>query len=130
MPVLVWFGNCDNPKRIAIEVQLDGATISKFVVPVCKLPRTAEDAQKLLKFTVTETHRSLFGEPKGQQLEGNIWEAGGDPDDLLLGVSFTADNRIWLNSIAIVYPNKRSRSELATGLVMITYPTPIGTEKQ
>jgi hypothetical protein len=55
-------------------------------------------------------------------IEGNIWEAGADPDALTLGVSFVNGNRILTNTVHIAHPAARNESVVATGLVIRTYP--------
>ena len=55
-------------------------------------------------------------------LEGNIWQAGADPESLTLGVSFVSGNRILMNAVHIAHPADRHESDFAKGLVVRTYP--------
>lgn len=128
--VLVWFGDCNKPLLVVIELSFKSTQIYRTVAPVCKLPREAEPKDKILKFTFKDVHQSLFGEPRGEEIEGNIWEAGGDPGDVILGLTFSTGRREWLNTIAIAYPDKESTMELATGLSIKTYPISAASTKR
>ncbi|MBZ5782256.1 hypothetical protein, partial [Klebsiella aerogenes] len=59
-----------------------------------------------------------------QTIEGNIWQAGADPGDLILGVSFATKNQVLLNTIHIARPGSASSSEVDRGIVVRTFPIP------
>ena len=120
-----WFSQCSAAKIITIEVSLDSKTVYKSSFSICQTVRgdiRPEPMQRRLIFFPKKTSPSILGEPKSERLEVNIWEAGEDPNDIVLGLSFTTKQRIWLNSLHIVEPDKLSRSVLAKGLVVSTYP--------
>ena len=52
-----------------------------------------------------------------QTIEANIWQAGADPDALLLGVTFVSD-RVLLNSIHVAKPDTASASQVDRGVVL------------
>jgi len=58
-------------------------------------------------------------------IEGDIWQAGGEPDALILGISFDTSKQILLNTLHIARPDKQTSSELDKGLLIITYPVPV-----
>jgi hypothetical protein len=64
---------------------------------------------------------SLFESFGKRRIEGNIWEAGKDPNDIIFGVSFVAKNQIMLNGIHIAEIKKASKTDLAVGLIIKTY---------
>jgi hypothetical protein len=74
-------------------------------------------------------HERLFGAPRGELLEGNIWEAGADDDAVILGVSFSGLHRVWLNSLYMLDPDKPSETLFAPGLIFRTRPSPPGDAK-
>ena len=67
----------------------------------------------------------MFGEYRTvhtQTIEGNVWQAGSDPDELLLGISFSTKNQVLLNTIHIAKPGRVSSSEVDRGIVVRTFP--------
>ncbi len=111
-----------------VTVQLDRRPVYSGAFPICRMRRKDipdESPQKILAFTF-RTRAGIFGSEFGpmgsQELEGNIWRAGGDPDAILLGVSFATPDRILLNSVHVGRPNQVSRSVLAKGLTISTWP--------
>ena len=58
-------------------------------------------------------------------IEGDIWEAGGDPDDLILGISFDTGKQVLLNTLHVARPEKQTSSKLDKGLFITTYPVPL-----
>lgn len=121
-----WFDPCNDSKTLTIEITLNNKTLYKSSVPICRLRRgdiPIDREEKRLAFTLNKKEKvSLFGEPAEARVEGNIWKAGGDPDDIILGVSFTTKERIWLNTLHLAFPKKGSWSELSRNLVIQTYP--------
>jgi hypothetical protein len=120
-----WFGQCSDARGMTAEVTLDSKVLYTSSFPICQMRRgdiPAEAEQRRLVFFLEKEKRSFFGEAKAKRLEGNIWEAGGDPKDIILGVSFATKDRIWLNTLHFVDPHKSSRSVLAKGLVIKTFP--------
>lgn len=61
--------------------------------------------------------------PPNQRLLGDLWLAGADPDALIIGVTFRSADSNHMNTIHIAHPNKQDRSEIATGLVVVTTPS-------
>ncbi|MGH2524649.1 MAG: hypothetical protein ACRDH2_19250, partial [Anaerolineales bacterium] len=57
-----------------------------------------------------------------QLLEGNVWQAGADPDALLLGVTFMTPGRIAINTIHRARPRAADTTTIADGLIILTYP--------
>ena len=122
-----WYARCAHPKLIRLEFIFDRRQVYSSVFNVCRLNRNSigpEQPQRLLKFDLQSTRRSLFGEQRGLPLEGNVWEAGRDERGLVLGVSFAGRRRVWLNSLHALDPEKASETALARGLVLRTIPGP------
>jgi hypothetical protein len=120
-----WFGSCSLRQTMQATLLLRGKELFAASLPVCVLRRAdgRDGQQKRLEFTfrakATEFGEEFksFGEP---EIEGNIWLAGGDPDALLLGLSFTVPKRILLNTVHIAKVARPSESQLAERLVMRT----------
>jgi hypothetical protein len=132
-PVWSWFATCDGP-ALGVEVQFDTATLFKSVIPLCQAKRTGPASQgqrtgsihflfKPERVIVWEGYRGAPDKTKaGQVLQVDIWQAGADPDDLLLGVSVSDAQTIYMNTIHIAHPSRRDESQIAKGLKLITYP--------
>jgi hypothetical protein len=131
-PVWFWFANCAGP-TMALEVRLDRRVIFKSSFPLCHAEppigrRTS--SPHMLSFRLN-SDRAIKWEgyrddnpvsPAHHAIRGDIWLAGSDPDDLLLGVSFMDSKMIYMNTIHIARPNQRDQSEIETGLTITTYP--------
>ena len=138
-PVWSWFATCGGP-AMAIEVRLDGATVCKAEFPVCRADRESVESQgqrigkirfsvSPLRSIVWRGYRDATAITKaGQVLEADLWQAGADPDDFLIGVSFSDHNAIYMNTIHIAHPTRRDESEIAKGLTVVTYPLTNGGE--
>ena len=120
-----WDARCPSPKQMRIEVTLGGKMIYTTIFGICHLSAHSHPMkpQRTLVFRIAGPHKSLFGEPRNEALEGNVWEAGRDENDILLGVSFAGPKRVWCNSLHVVEPNKVSETVLARGLIVRTHPT-------
>jgi hypothetical protein len=126
-----WVRHCRDAKVIRVEVLLDGKSIYRSSFCIGRMrPAEVEAWQIGLGQTVAFTFKGghLFqGEWRtvpAQTIKGEIWQAGGEPDGLLLGVSFSTKDRLLLNSLHFVKPDGNSESKLDPGLFIRTYPVP------
>ena len=120
-----WFSQCSAAKVMAVEVSLDRRIVYKSSFSICQMRLgdiLPDRPQRLLAFFLKAENRRVFGERRAERINVNIWEAGQDPNDIILGISFTTKQRIWLNSLHIADPGKPSRTALAKGLTITTYP--------
>jgi len=107
-----------------MQVTLNGKRIYSTSFGICHVSNYSQPMkhQRTLVFRIAGGHKSLFGEPRQEALEGNVWQAGRDTNDILLGVSFAGPKRVWCNSLHILNPDRASRTILAHGLVVLTEP--------
>ena len=120
-----WFAECRDPRSIKLRVTLNGKLKYESKFDVCLMPRRAivdEPQQRVLSFALRNNAYSLFGETKGDQLEGNFWEASKGENDILIGVSFANDKRVWSNIVHVLNPAAPSMLNLRNGLVIKTLP--------
>ena len=117
-----WFGSCRDARTMTVEIVFGGKRLFASSFPICTVHRS--DAQKrtpILSFFFKAPARvfggefALFGRP---EIEGNIWEAGREREEILLGMSFMSKNRILLNTIHIASANNTSQSALAERLLI------------
>ena len=132
-PVWFWFATCGGPV-MTMEVSLDTRVLQKSVFPVCRAPRdsAAGEGQRGkigLSFKPGRVIRWQGYRDGGDRsqpddvLELDVWQAGADPTALILGVSVIGPGRILMNTVHIAYPNRREETSIASGLVVVTYPT-------
>jgi hypothetical protein len=127
-----WYGECAGARKVETEVIFHGRKVYTASFSLCHVTRgsiTPEEPQRVLSFKLRGVHERLFGAPRRALLEGNIWEAGADDDAVILGVSFSSPNRVWLNSLHILDPDKASETLFAPGLIFRTRPSAPGDAK-
>jgi hypothetical protein len=126
--VWYWSGDCGRGVSMGLDVLLDGKSIYHMEFRPCLRSRDEEKSQNQsrtrLFFYVSDgqTFQETYHTRKGERVEGKIWQAGADPDDLLLGLAFSTKGQILLNTIHIAKPDETSRSQIDTDLVVRTYP--------
>ena len=126
--VWYWSGDCQGGRSMGLEVLLDGKSIYHMEFRPCLMDRNAKNSEsesriRVFSFVSTgQTFQGTYHTRKGERIEGNVWQAGADPDDLLLGLAFSTKHQILLNTIHIAKPDQTSRSQIDTDLVVRTYP--------
>jgi len=123
-----WFGDCPNPKQMQVEIVIDGHTVYRSRFHACRLARSQhvdEAQQKTIDrffFSGGHTFQGEYHTSKSDKIEGDIWEAGADQSDILLGVSFATRDQILLNTIDIVKPGRPTQWILDRRVLIKTYP--------
>jgi len=139
--VWFWFATCGGPV-MRLEVRLDQKIIYESVFPLCRAKRSSAHSKgqtKKLDFVFNAPRAIVWqgyrDEGKdnttgpNQEIEGNIWLAGADPDAMILGVSFVSRGSIYMNSLHIASPYRRAVAEIEPGLLVITEPVAHHGEK-
>src|SRR5208282_1504820 len=110
--VWFWFGDCSEAKVMGLQLLLDGKPIYQSLFRACQMNRTTANTDREQKvrtpfhFSGGHTFQGTYHTKKTETIEGTIWQAGADPDDILLGVSFLAHGQVLLNTVHIVRPGK------------------------
>ena len=134
--VWVWNPRCPTPTKVALRVRLDGKTIYATSLPLCRWERRFEKGKASFRFTpprplVWYGYRSDQGDgakdpgdttPAGTTLEVHFWQAGGEPDVILLGYTVATSDGLRMNSLYPLSPTQRRTLEMAPGLVLETRP--------
>jgi len=123
--VWFWSDDCRGGRRLGIEVLIDKKSVYHSEIRVCQMNRgdpKSENQKKVFYVPGGRTFQSTYRTATNEKIEGNIWQAGADPDDILLGVSFATKNQVLLNTIHIAKPSKTTQSEIDAGIVVRTIP--------
>jgi hypothetical protein len=130
--VWFWFASCGGPV-MTVEIWFDRHLLSQTTTPLCKATRssTFEGGEHgAVSYTFIPGRRIVWRGYRNnhdttrasERITGDIWQAGADSGDILLGVSFMAPSRITMNTIHIAHPTRADTSVIASGLAVITYP--------
>ncbi len=121
-----------------LEVRFDKDVVYESTIPLCHAPRNSANAQgqegrirfsfrpqRAIKWPAEDV---TFTSKPGELINADIWEAGADEDELLLGVGFGTAKQGYVNSIHFAKPGSREESEFNKGLTVVTYP--LGGQKR
>jgi hypothetical protein len=103
-----------------VTVQLASKVLYRGVVPICRGTRNAEDGRVEFHFAGGHLFQGKYRTRSTDSIEGDIWQAGGEPGALSLGISFDTKNQILLNTLHIARPDTQTSSELHKGLFITT----------
>jgi hypothetical protein len=117
-----WSKRCNGDHKLGLTVRLDGKVLYRGVLPICRGSRDAEDGRVEFRFVGGHSFQGEYHTRSTDSIEGDIWQAGGEPDALILGISFDTGKQILLNTVHIAKPEKQASSTLDKGLVITTYP--------
>lgn len=122
--VWTWSKRCNDDYKLGVKVRLEGKVLYRGVLPLCRGNRNAEDGRVKFHFAGGHTFQGEYRTRKTDSIEGDIWQAGGEPDALILGISFDTGRQVLLNALHIAKPEKQASSELDKVLFVTTYPVP------
>ena len=122
--VWIWSKQCNGDQRLGVTVRLDRKVLYRGILSICHGSRNAEDGHVEFHFAGGHTFQGEYTTHSVDSIEGDIWQAGGEQDALILGISFDTGKQILLNTLHIASPEKQTSSELDKGLFITTYPVP------
>jgi hypothetical protein len=125
-------GDCRGCKKLRLELLLDGKSLYRCSIRVRRVERdkaSSEHLARTLVFSFKGGHnfQNEYPTTPQQTIEVNIWQAGAEPDMLILGLSFVTKGqrgRIVLNTLHFAAPDRASEMLLDRGLLIRTYPEP------
>ena len=123
--VWTWSRRCNGDHKLGVTVRLDRKVLFRGAIPICRGNRDAEDGRVEFHFAGGHIFQGEYRTRSTDSIEGDIWQAGGEPDALILGISFDTNKQILLNTLHIAKPEKQTSSELDKGLFITTYPVAI-----
>ncbi|MGA3345185.1 MAG: hypothetical protein ABSC76_09990 [Terracidiphilus sp.] len=123
--VWTWSKRCNHDHKLGVEIRLSGKVLYRGVLPICRGSRDAEDGRAEFHFAGGHAFQGEYSTRTTDSIEGDIWQAGGEPDVLILGISFDTGKQILLNTIHIARPGRQTSSEVDKGLFITTYPVTV-----
>lgn len=127
--VWVWNPRCPEPTYVVLRVRLDDKTLYTRSLPLCGWERQFEAGTASFKFTSSRRlvwygYRNNSGEVTRPDTEFTVsfWQAGGEPNAIELGYSIADKDGLHINSLHTLFPNKKSTTIMAPGLVLVTVP--------
>ena len=123
--VWTWSKGCSGDHNLGVTVRLDAKVLYRGVLPICHGSRDTEDVRVEFHFSGGHTFQNEYRTRSTDSIEGDFWQAGGEPDALILGISFDTGKQILLNTLHIARPGRQTSSELDNGLFITTYPVPV-----
>lgn len=127
----VWVaGACTAGRSLRVEVGYADVTIYGHIyrtdVTICRRERS-EILHTHWQFAFTPSVRVSWSNDStapGESISGDIWQAGGESDALLLGVVMVAHGRILVNTIHAASPSGFSTTPIDDGIVVRTMILP------
>jgi hypothetical protein len=123
--VWTWSKRCNGNLQLGVTLRLDHKVLYRGALPICLGNRDAEDGRVEIHFAGGHTFQGEYRTRSTDSIEGDIWQAGGESDALVLGISFDTGKQIVLNTLHVARPEKQTSSELDKGLSITTYPVPV-----
>jgi hypothetical protein len=120
--VWIWSNRCANDHRLDVTVRIGSKVLDHAILPICQGNRDAEDGRLSFHISGSELHRHGYSRRSSDSIEADLWQAGGDPDALILGFSLESTGQIHLNTLHIAKPDAKVSSDFGRGLTITTFP--------
>ena len=117
-----WSKRCGGNHKLGVTVRLKRKVLYSGVLRICRGSRNATDGRAQFHFSGGHLFQGQYRTRSTDAIQGDIWQAGGERDALILGISFDTKNRILLNTLHIARPDRQESSELDKGLSITTSP--------
>jgi hypothetical protein len=118
----MWSKQCSGTQKLGVTIRMKSKMLYQGVLPICRGSRSGEDGRVMIHFSGGHLFQGEYPTRSLDVIEGDVWQAGGESDALILGVSFSTQKQVLLNTVHIAKPNKQTSSELDKGLFITTYP--------
>ena len=120
--VWTWSAQCDTKQQLRVTVHLQSKLLYEGLLPICLGNRDAENGRAEFHFASDRVFGGRYRARMRDSIEGDIWQAGGEKDALVLGVSLATKKQVMLNTLHIASPDKKTSAELDKGLFITTTP--------
>lgn len=120
--VWTWSAQCGTKQQLRVTVHLQSKLLYDGLLPICRGNRDAENGRAEFHFSSGQVFGGEYRARGRDSIEGDIWQAGGEKDALILGVSLATKKQVMLNTLHIARPDKETTAELDKGLYITTTP--------
>jgi len=120
--VWTWSAQCNTNQQLRVAVRLGSKLLYEGLLPICRGNRDAEKGRAEFYFFSDRVFGGEYRARRRDSIEGDIWQAGGAKDGLVLGISLATKKQVMLNSLHIASPDKKTSTELDKGLYITTTP--------
>jgi hypothetical protein len=120
--VWTWSAQCNAKHQLRVTVHLQSKLLYEGLLSICRGERDAEDGRAEFHFSSDHVFSGEYRARRGDSIEGDIWQAGGETDALVLGVSLATKKQVVLNTLHIARPDRQTSAELDTRLYITTTP--------
>lgn len=120
--VWTWSKKCDATKQLKVTVRLEHKLLYEGLLPICRGNRSAEDGRAEFHFSSDHLFGGEYRARKTDAIEGDIWQAGGETDAIMLGISLATKKQVMLNTLHMAKPDKQTSAELDNGFYITTSP--------
>ena len=119
---------------LTVELKVDQTKVFEATVPICHQERggAASQGQSAgqIQFTFRPNRAIVWSgyrehddvTPANAALDAVLWQAGSDPDDLIIGVIVADAKKNVMHTLHLAYPGVENSTTLAKGVVLRTYP--------
>jgi len=128
--VWFWFTDCGT-EALVLDLTLDGKALYRSTIPVCAANREDHTESKKVSFSFVPSRAITWSGYRdeaptteaGQTLSADLWQAGADPNDLVVGISVSEGRVIYTNATHVAYLERPNTTEIEKGLLITTHPT-------
>ena len=120
--VWTWSKQCDAKQQLRVTVRLESRILYMGLLPICRGNRDAEDGRAEFHFSSDQIFGGEYHARHRDSIEGDIWQAGGETDGLMLGISLATKKQVMLNTLHLARPDRQTSAELDRGLYITTVP--------
>ncbi len=120
--VWTWSKQCDTKQQLKVTVRLESKILYEGLLPICRGNRGAEDGRAEFHFLSDHVFGGEYRARKRDSIEGDIWQAGGEKDALMLGISLATKRQVMLNTLHLARTDRQTSAELDRGLYITAAP--------
>ena len=120
--VWTWSAQCNTNQQLRVAVRLGSKLLYEGLLPICRGNRDAENGRADFNFSSDRVFGAEYRPQRRASIECDIWQAGGEKDALVLGISLATKKQVMLNTLHIASPDKKTSTELDKGLYITTSP--------
>ena len=130
-----WSSDCSHPAAVRFEIRLNARVLFNQTLTLCRLSSDqargeAEHRPIAITFSATHTFQGEYRTTAADTITCDLWQAGADPHDVILGIAFSTPRQVLLNAVHIIDPYRLRRLVQDTGLTTTSSPVAAQRSRQ